>query len=214
MLEELRPSWLIVSEGFSKSQLLLAAKRVMDIVVSLFLTALTLPLMFAIAIAILLESGGPVLFRQERIGLGGRSFNILKFRSMRPAAENDKPSWTADGDPRITRLGRFLRKSRLDELPQLINILKGEMSLVGPRPEVPYFCELLEKQIPFFNQRHAVRPGLTGWAQVKYQYGASLEEAKTKFEFDLFYIQHLSLLLDAAIIFETVRVVVWGRGAK
>lgn len=214
MLEGLRPSWLIVSQGFSKSQLLMAAKRVTDVVVSLLLIAVTLPLMFAVALAIVLESGGPVLFRQERIGLGGRSFNILKFRSMRPAAEKDKPSWTADSDPRITRLGRFLRKFRLDELPQLINILRGEMSLVGPRPEVPYFCELLEKQIPFFNQRHTVRPGLTGWAQVKYQYGASLEEAKAKFEFDLFYIQNLSLLLDFAIIFETVRVVVWGRGAK
>lgn len=213
MLEELRPSWLIVSQGFSKSQLLLAGKRVSDIIVSLLLIAITLPLMFAIGLAILLEGGGQVLFRQERLGLGGRPFNILKFRSMRQGSEA-KPSWTVDGDPRITRLGRFLRKSRLDELPQLINILRGEMSLVGPRPEVPYFCELLEKQIPFFNQRHAMRPGLTGWAQVKYQYGASLEEAKIKFEFDLFYIQNLSLLLDAAIIFETVRVVIWGRGAK
>jgi sugar transferase (PEP-CTERM system associated) len=214
MLEQLRPSWLIVSEGFNKSRWLLAAKRVTDIVISLLLIAITLPLMLAVALAIVLESGAPVFFRQERVGLGGRTFNILKFRSMQQEEGKAKPSWTSDDDPRITRVGRLIRKSRLDELPQLINILRGEMSLVGPRPEVPYFCELLEKQIPFFNQRHAVRPGLTGWAQVKYQYGATLEEAKTKFEFDLFYIQNLSPLLDIAIIFETVRVVLWGRGAK
>ena len=214
MMEQLRPSWLILSDGFNKSRFLIAGKRAVDIAVSSILIALTLPLMLLIAIGILLESGGPVLFRQERIGLGGRTFQILKFRSMRQGSEKGRPRWTADGDPRITRLGGLLRKFRLDELPQLINILRGEMSLVGPRPEVPYFCELLEKEIPFFNQRHGVRPGLTGWAQVKYQYGATLEEAKTKFEFDLFYIKHLSLLLDLAIIFETAKVVLWGRGAK
>ena len=214
MLEQLRPSWLILSDGFNKSRLLLAAKRAIDIVVSSVLILLTLPLMMLISLAILLESGSPILFRQERIGLGGSTFQILKFRSMLQGSEKGRPRWTSDADPRITRLGRFLRKFRLDELPQLINILRGEMSLVGPRPEVPYFCELLEKEIPFFNQRHVVRPGLTGWAQVKYQYGATLEESKTKFEFDLFYIKHLSLLLDLAIIFETVKVVLWGRGAK
>jgi lipopolysaccharide/colanic/teichoic acid biosynthesis glycosyltransferase len=170
--------------------------------------------MLAMAVAIIVETGKPVLFRQERIGLGGRNFHILKFRSMRNGSHKGKPSWTADDDPRVTRVGRFMRKLRFDELPQLVNILRGEMSLVGPRPEVPYFCELLEKEIPFFNQRHVVRPGLTGWAQVKYQYGASLEEAKIKFEFDLFYIRHLSLLLDIAILVETARVVIWGRGAK
>lgn len=214
MLEQLRPSWLILGDGFNKSRFLLGGKRAIDLAVSLVLIALTFPLMLAVALAILIEDGRPVLFRQERTGLGGRTFNILKFRSMRQASDKAKPSWTTDNDPRITRVGKFIRKSRLDELPQLINILKGEMSLVGPRPEVPYFCDLLEKEIPFFNQRHVVRPGLTGWAQVKYQYGASLEEAKAKFEFDLFYIKHLSLLLDLAIIFETARVVLWGRGAK
>ena len=214
MLQHLRPSWLILSDGFNKSGLLLAGKRAIDIMVSTVLIALTLPLMLAIAVSILLESGSPILFRQERIGLGGRAFQILKFRSMRQGSEKGRPRWTADGDPRITRLGRLIRKFRLDELPQLLNILRGEMSLVGPRPEVPYFCELLEKEIPFFNQRHVVRPGLTGWAQVKYQYGATLEESKTKFEFDLFYIKHLSLFLDLAIIFETAKVVLWGRGAK
>jgi sugar transferase (PEP-CTERM system associated) len=214
MLEQLRPSWLIVGDGFNKSRFLLGGKRFIDIAVSSLLILLTFPLMLAVALAILIESGRPVFFQQERIGLGGRTFRILKFRSMRQTTDKAQPSWTSDNDPRITRVGRFIRRSRLDELPQLINILCGEMSLVGPRPEVPYFCGLLEKEIPFFNQRHVVRPGLTGWAQVKYQYGASLEEAKAKFEFDLFYIKHLSLLLDLAIIFETARVVLWGRGAK
>ena len=214
MLEQLRPSWLILSDGFGKSRLLLAGKRFIDLLVASILITLTFPLMVLVAIAILLESGRPVFFRQERIGLGGRTFQILKFRSMRQGSEKGRPRWTEDGDPRITRLGGFIRKFRLDELPQLFNILRGEMSLVGPRPEVPYFCELLEKEIPFFNQRHVVRPGLTGWAQVKYQYGATLEESRTKFEFDLFYIKHLSLLLDLAIIFETAKVVLWGRGAK
>jgi sugar transferase (PEP-CTERM system associated) len=214
MLEHLRPSWLILSDGFSKSRLILAGKRALDIVISSILITVTLPLVLMVALAILLDDGAPVLFRQERIGLGGRTFQILKFRSMRQGSEKGRPRWTADSDPRITSIGRFIRKFRLDELPQLINILRGEMSLVGPRPEVPYFCELLEKEIPFFNQRHVVRPGLTGWAQVKYQYGATLEEAKTKFEFDLFYIKHLSLMLDLAIIFETAKVVLWGRGSK
>ena len=214
MLEQLRPSWLILSEGFHKSRLSLAVKRAADILVSLILIVLGLPVMACIALAILIESGRPVLFRQERIGLGGQPFRILKFRSMRQGSENGTPSWTADGDPRITRVGQFIRKFRFDELPQLFNILRGQMSLIGPRPEVPYFCELLEREIPFFNQRHSVRPGLTGWAQVKYRYGATLEEAKVKFEYDLFYIKHLSFLLDIAILVETAKVVFLGRGAK
>jgi sugar transferase (PEP-CTERM system associated) len=214
MLEKLQPSWLILSDGFHKSRLLMAGKRAVDIAVSTVLITLSLPVMLITALAILFETGTPVLFRQERIGLGGRTFQMLKFRSMRQGSEKGAPQWTADGDPRITRVGNFIRKFRLDELPQLLNILRGEMSLVGPRPEVPYFCELLEKEIPYFIQRHSVRPGLTGWAQVKYQYGASLEEAKIKFEYDLFYIKHLSLLLDLSIIFETAKVVLLGRGSK
>ena len=214
MLEQLQPSWLILSDGFYKSRLLLSVKRAVDIMVSTVLILISLPVMLLTALAIFLESGTPVLFKQDRIGLGGRTFQMFKFRSMRQGSEQGTPKWTANGDPRITRVGGFIRKFRLDELPQLFNILRGEMSLVGPRPEVPYFCELLEREIPFFNQRHSVRPGLTGWAQVKYQYGASLEEAKIKFEFDLFYIKHLSLLLDFSIIFETVKVVLLGRGAK
>ena len=214
MLEQLQPSWLVLSDGFHKSNLVIAAKRAVDIAISSVLILITLPVMLLTALAILLESGRPVLFKQERIGLGGRSFQIFKFRSMRQGSEHGTPSWTSNRDPRITRTGSFIRKFRIDELPQLLNILRGEMSLVGPRPEVPYFCELLEREIPYFNQRHSVRPGLTGWAQVKYQYGASLEEARIKFEFDLFYIKHLSLLLDLSIIFETAKVVLLGRGAK
>lgn len=214
MMEYLRPSWPILSEGFSKARFLLAAKRAIDIVVSSILIALTLPIMVVVALAVLLEDGTPVLFRQDRIGLGGRTFQILKFRSMRQGLEQGRPRWTGNGDPRTTVVGRFIRKFRLDDLPQLINVLRGDMSVVGPCPEVPYFCELLEKEIPFFHQRHVVRPGLTGWAQVKYQYGTTLEEAKTKFEFDLFYIKHLSLVFDLAIILKTVKVVLWSRGAK
>lgn len=214
MLERLRPSWLILSDGFHKSLFLLAAKRTIDIVVSSALIILTAPLLLLTALAILIETGSPVLFRQERIGLGGRTFRILKFRSMRQGSGKGAPSWTADGDPRVTRIGNFIRKYRIDELPQLFNVLRGEMSLIGPRPEVPYFCELLEREIPFFNQRHCVRPGISGWAQVRYKYGASLEEARTKFEFDLFYIKHLSVLLDLTIIFETIKVVLLGKGAK
>ncbi|HMF90954.1 MAG TPA: TIGR03013 family XrtA/PEP-CTERM system glycosyltransferase [Candidatus Angelobacter sp.] len=214
MTEKLRPSTLILSDGFNKSRMLLAGKRAIDLVISFVLTVLTLPVMAVVALAILLEDGRPVFFRQTRIGLGGRTFQILKFRSMQHGSERGKPRWATDGDTRVTRVGRWIRKFRLDELPQFINILQGDMSLIGPRPEVPYFCELLEKEIPFFNQRHVVRPGLTGWAQVKYRYGASLEEAKTKFEFDLFYIKRLSLMLDLTIIFETAKVVFWGRGGR
>lgn len=214
MLEQLQPSWLVLSDGFHKSNLVIAAKRAIDIIVSSILILITSPVMLLTAVAILLESGGPVLFKQERVGLGGLPFQMFKFRSMRQGSENGTPSWTSNRDPRITKTGSFIRKLRIDELPQLLNILRGEMSLVGPRPEVPYFCELLEREIPYFNQRHSVRPGLTGWAQVKYQYSASLEEAKIKFEFDLFYIKHLSLLLDLSIIFETAKVVLLGRGAK
>jgi len=214
LLEHLSPSWLILSEGFHKSTLLLAAKRTIDVLVSLFALLLTLPVMALAALAIWMETGSPILFRQKRTGMGGREFEILKFRSMHQNAEASGPSWAARDDHRVTRVGRFIRKCRLDELPQILNVLRGEMSLVGPRPERPYFCRLLEENIPFFALRHSLRPGITGWAQIKYQYGASIEEAKTKLEYDLFYIKHLSLLLDFAILFETAKVILYGRGAK
>lgn len=214
LLENLSPSWLILSEGFRKSPIVLAAKRVSDFAIAAAVLVVTLPIMLLVALAIWLESGRPVLFRQERVGLHGRSFEILKLRSMRQNAEENGPSWAAHDDDRVTRVGRFIRKVRLDELPQIWNVLRGEMSLVGPRPERPFFCGLLEENIPLFVLRHSVRPGITGWAQIKYQYGSSIEEAKTKLEYDFFYIKHLSLMLDLAVILETVKVVFSGRGAK
>ena len=214
LLERLSPSWLILSEGFRKSAAVMIMKRAGDIVISLLAVILTLPLMGVIALAIWIESGRPVLFRQKRVGLWGRHFDILKFRSMRHDAEANGPCWAVEGDTRITRVGRFIRRYRLDELPQFFNVLRGEMSLVGPRPERPHFCSLLEHEIPFFSERHSVRPGITGWAQIKYQYGSSAQQAKEKLQLDLFYIKHLSILLDAAIMLETFKVIILGRGAK
>jgi sugar transferase (PEP-CTERM system associated) len=214
MLEQLQLSWLILSNGFHKSPFLLAAKRAVDIAASCLLLILAVPFMLIVSLAIFLETGRPIFFRQERVGLGGRIFHILKYRSMYQRSSQNTPQWTSEADPRITPVGKIIRKFRLDELPQLWNILCGEMSLIGPRPEVPYFCNLLSTDIPYFEQRHSVRPGLTGWAQVKYQYGATIEEARAKFEFDLFYIKNLSLLLDLTILFETAKVVLSGKGAK
>lgn len=213
-LEHLSPSWLILSEGFRKPNMLLAAKRGIDIGAALLGLILMSPFILLVALSIWLETGKPILFRQERTGLRGRPFQMLKFRSMVHNAEENGPSWAVQNDHRITRVGRFIRTARLDELPQLFNVLRGEMSLVGPRPERPVFCQMLEENIPLYGQRHSVRPGITGWAQIKYQYGASIEEAKTKLEYDLFYIKHLSVLLDVAILFETAKVMLYGRGAK
>ena len=214
MLENLSPSWLILSDGFRKPAWLLLAKRVTDLVACFVALLVLWPLFGLAAIAIFLESGRPILFRQERTGMKGRSFEILKFRSMRQDAEENGPVWASEGDRRITRVGRFIRKYRIDELPQLLNVLRGDMSIVGPRPERPFFCELLAEKIPFYDLRHYMRPGITGWAQVKYQYSASVEETKAKLEHDLFYVKHFSLILDLAIIFETVKVMLNGHGAK
>ena len=213
-LEHLSPSWLILSDGFKKSTAVLAAKRAMDILVSSMILLLVSPLLPLIAIAIYLESGLPIFFRQARVGYRGRDFQLLKFRSMVQDAEKNGPQWAVQQDSRVTRFGRFLRKTRLDEIPQLLNVFRGEMSLVGPRPERAVFCEMLSEKIPFFNLRHSVRPGLTGWAQVKFRYGANLEDARGKLEFDLFYLKNLSLFVDLAILFETAKVVVLGRGAQ
>ena len=213
-LDELSPSWLILSDGFRKSPILLFAKRTMDILVSSIVLLLIWPLMAVIAAAIWMESGSPILFRQSRVGLGGKPFEMLKFRSMIQDAESGGARWATEDDKRITRLGRVLRTYRLDELPQFINVLLGHMSLVGPRPERPVFCSMLEEKIHFFRLRHTLRPGITGWAQVKYRYGASVSDARRKLELDLFYIKHLSLPLDLAIIFETSKVILLGRGAS
>jgi sugar transferase (PEP-CTERM system associated) len=214
MLENLWPSWLILSKGFRKPAWMRFQKRALDITVSVIVLALLWPILLLVALAILLETGRPVLFRQERVGMKGVPFQILKFRSMYQNAEANGPVWAASADNRITKLGRLLRKYRLDELPQLFNVLRGEMSLVGPRPERPVFCNMLAEQIPYYTLRHSIRPGITGWAQVRYQYSASVEETKTKLEFDIFYVKHLSMLLDFAILFETAKVMIYGHGSK
>ena len=212
LLANLAPSWLFLSSGFRKSRSLLAVKRGIDIVVSLLGIILGLPLMGVTALAIWLETGFPILFRQERVGLGQRPFTILKFRSMSQDAEAGGPSWALKNDPRVTRVGQLLRKFRLDELPQLFNVLRGEMSLVGPRPEQTQLCAMLDERIPMYWRRHSARPGITGWAQVNFPYGESDEDAIEKLKYDLYYIRHYSLKLDAMIILKTVHTMLFGKG--
>ncbi len=209
-----RHGWLVFAHGFDllHNPLGLRIKRLLDMLLALALLLVTLPLMLIVAILIKLESRGPVVFRQARTGLGGREFEVLKFRSMTHDAERDGPQWTQRSDPRITRLGRLMRLLHIDELPQLFNVLKGEMSFIGPRPERPVFNATLEKEIPLYNLRHLVRPGITGWAQVMYPYGASVEDAREKLQYDLFYIKNYSVLLDIGIVFKTLRVVLLGEG--
>jgi exopolysaccharide biosynthesis polyprenyl glycosylphosphotransferase len=190
-------------------------KRAGDLVIACALIVFTLPLMAIVAIAIKCDSSGPVFYRQERVGRGSRRFTLLKFRSMVQDAERDgQPVWAREHDPRITAVGRFIRKMRIDELPQLFNVLRGEMSMVGPRPERPYFVDQLSQTIPRFAERHNVRPGITGWAQINYPYGASIEDARNKLTYDLHYTKHRSLLLDLRILVSTVRVVVFQQGAR
>jgi exopolysaccharide biosynthesis polyprenyl glycosylphosphotransferase len=187
----------------------------LDLSLSIIGCILASPLMLLTAIAIKLDSAGPVLYSQERVGENGRAFRIFKFRSMRNDAEQTgKPIWAADRDPRITRVGRVIRLTRLDELPQLWNVMRGDMSFVGPRPERPFFVDQLARDIPFYMQRHAVKPGITGWAQVKYRYGASIEDAMEKLRYDLYYIKHLSIVFDLTIVLDTVKVILFGKGAK
>jgi sugar transferase (PEP-CTERM system associated) len=214
-VENLRPSWLIFSDGFKKTRLLTASKRLLDIVVSSVGLVLALPLMAIVVIAIRLTSTGPVLYHQNRVGQYGRVFTVHKFRSMRVDAEAATgPVWASkQGDPRVTPIGGLLRRTRLDELPQLWNVLRGEMSFVGPRPERPEFVAELSRQIPYYGQRHVVRPGITGWAQVCYTYGATTEDALQKLQYDLYYIKNLSIALDVFTILETVKTVVLRRGA-
>lgn len=214
-VENLRPSWLIFSSGFRKSRLLAASKRTLDIVASALLFVVTLPLMAIVALAVRLTSTGAVLYHQNRVGLQGTIFTVHKFRTMRENAEAlTGPVWASkSGDPRVTPIGRLLRRTRLDELPQLWNVIKGDMSFVGPRPERPEFVSELTNQIPYYGQRHTVRPGITGWAQVRYTYGASVEDALHKLQYDLFYIKNLSIALDLFIIFETIKTVLLRRGA-
>jgi sugar transferase (PEP-CTERM system associated) len=214
-VENLRPSWFIFSDGFRKSRFLGATKRAMDIVCAALGMLLALPLMAIAAVAIRLTSPGPILYHQQRVGKNGHVFTVHKFRSMRTDAEAESgPVWASKtGDTRVTPIGGLLRRSRLDEVPQLWNVLKGDMSFVGPRPERPEFVAQLTEQIPFYGQRHVVRPGITGWAQVRYTYGATTEDALQKLQYDLYYIKNLSIALDVFIIFETVKTVVLRRGA-
>ena len=213
LLDDLRPSWLIFSDGFRARRLTRAAKRVADVVLSLLGLTIAWPLMLLTALAVRLESEGPVLYAQERVGEHGRPFTLYKFRSMRADAERGTPVWARDRDDRVTRVGRFIRLTRLDELPQIWNVLRGDMSFVGPRPERPFFVEQLAAEIPFYKQRHAVKPGVTGWAQVKYRYGASIEDAREKLRYDLYYIKHMSVFFDLTIVFDTVKVILFGKGA-
>ena len=207
-VEDLRPSWLIFSEGFSSSRLRTITKRAFDITVAMVGLVLSAPLALLTAIAIKLESPGPVLFRQKRVGQGGKEFTIYKFRSMRTDAEKDgKPIWAQQNDPRVTRIGKIIRKTRLDEIPQMWNVLQGTMSFVGPRPERLFFVEKLRETIPFYDQRHVVKPGITGWAQVRFRYGADETDAVQKLRHDMFYIKHHSVLFDVRILIDTVRVV-------
>jgi sugar transferase (PEP-CTERM system associated) len=215
-LDAVSAGWLIFGDGFEQGWLRTVVKRLFDIASAAFLIVLTAPVMLGTAILILLESrGGPVLYWQDRVGLQGRMFNVVKFRSMCTDAEKDgKPRWAQAGDSRVTRVGRVIRKLRIDELPQLFSVLIGHMSLVGPRPERPYFVDKLTQEIPYYAVRQSVKPGVTGWAQVRYQYGASMKDSAEKLQYDLYYVKNHSLFLDLVVLFETVGVVLTGKGAQ
>jgi len=216
-IDLVNPGWLIFSTGFRTSSFRRFTKRLVDIVASATLLLVSWPIILLIALAIKLEDGisAPVLYRQCRVGRGHELFFVLKFRSMRIDAESDgKAVWAAEDDDRITRVGRFLRKYRLDELPQVFNVLRGQMSLVGPRPERPEFVDGLQESIPYYAERHSVHPGVTGWAQLRYSYGSTEEDAIEKLQYDLYYVKNQSLMLDILIILQTVEVVLWSRGSR
>ena len=214
-VEQLYPSWLIFAEGFRFSTSFNLMRRMLSSLMSLTLLLVVLPLLPFVILAIKLDSKGPVVYRQKRVGRAGHTFFCYKFRTMRQDAEADTgPTWAGDDDPRITRVGKSLRASRIDEIPQLWCVFKGDMAFVGPRPERPEFVEWLTKEIPYYGVRHAVRPGITGWAQVRYKYGNTVEDAKEKLQYDLFYIKNASLGLDILIMFQTIKIVLLGRGAQ
>ncbi|MDC0886741.1 TIGR03013 family PEP-CTERM/XrtA system glycosyltransferase [Altererythrobacter sp.] len=214
-LDTVNPSWLIFSDGFSAGRVFSSAtKRIFDIIASSLLLLLTLPVICLFAALVKIDSRGPAFFRQKRVGLYGETFNVLKLRSMRTDAEKDGAKWATENDPRITRLGKFIRKVRIDELPQTWAVLKGEMSFVGPRPEVPQFVADLEDKLPYYAERHMVKPGITGWAQINYPYGASIEDSRHKLEYDLYYAKNYTPFLDLLILLQTLRVVLWSEGAR
>lgn len=214
-VESLNPSWMIFSDGFQRGSVKDISKRLFDITASGLLLLLTLPVMLITALLIWLESGSSVLYRQERVGEYGRIFNVLKFRSMRQDAERDGvPQWAKKQDDRVTRVGRVIRLLRIDELPQVFNVFKGDMSFVGPRPERPYFVEDLTKKISYYPSRHTVKPGITGWAQIRYPYGATVEDAVQKLQYDLYYVKNHTLFLDLIILLQTAQAILFGKGAR
>ncbi|MFQ5790299.1 MAG: TIGR03013 family XrtA/PEP-CTERM system glycosyltransferase [Acidobacteriota bacterium] len=214
-VENLRPSWMIFSDGFHQASMTRTLKQGLDIGLAFLFLVLGLPLFVAIAVVIKLESRGPIFFRQERVGQAGKVFRLLKFRTMYEGAEGETgPVWATENDPRVTRIGRVLRRSRLDEFPQIVNVLKGDLSFVGPRPERPYFVAMLQQRIPYYLHRMTVKPGITGWAQIRYPYGSTVEDAMLKLEYDLYYVKNMSIFLDLLILVSTVQVVLFGRGAR
>ena len=208
------PDWTAALDRAPIGRLQALVNRTGDILISVGLLVFTMPLMIMVALMVRFDSPGPVLYKQERVGLGGVPFILLKFRSMRVNAEKAGPAWATQGDPRVTRVGAFMRRTRMDELPQLFNVLRGQMSFIGPRPERPHFVEQLSSVIPFYAERARVKPGLTGWAQVNFPYGASVEDARVKLSYDLYYVKHRSMLLDLAILFATVRVILFQEGSR
>ncbi len=214
-IDHIKASWLIFGEGFSQGLLRDVVKRVFDLFFGMLLLIVSLPVQLLAVLAIAIDSGMPILYRQERVGQGGRIFTIIKFRTMVDDAEKDgTPRWAQQGDSRITRVGRFLRFTRVDELPQLFNVLRGDMSFVGPRPERPFFVRHLLEDIPYYDLRHSVKPGITGWSQVRYPYGASVGDSMQKLQYDLYYVKNHSLFLDLLILVDTVQVVLLGKGAR
>jgi sugar transferase (PEP-CTERM system associated) len=214
-LDTLNPSWLIFSDGFSSGRAISSVlKRMFDMVASAILLLFALPVIAVFACLVKLDSKGPAFFRQMRVGIYGQPFELIKLRSMRSDAEKDGSKWAVKDDPRITRLGRFIRKLRIDELPQAWNVLCGQMSFVGPRPEVPAFVEDLEDKLPYYAERHMVKPGITGWAQINYPYGASIEDSRQKLEYDLYYAKNYTPFLDLLILLQTLRVILWHEGAR
>jgi sugar transferase (PEP-CTERM system associated) len=213
-LNMMRPSWLIFSGRGREARISGLVRSFVHRLVALIGAALSLPIVLLTAVLIKLDSRGPIFYRQERVGMNGKPFVLLKFRSMRVDAEQDGPVWASKHDDRTTRIGRIIRKIRVDEIPQFWNILRGEMNFVGPRPERPHFVAQLAEEIPYYEQRHLIPPGLTGWAQIKYPYGASIEDARQKLQYDLFYVKNQSLMLDAIVLFETVKIILFGRGAQ
>lgn len=215
LMDSFQPSWLVFGGGFDQSKLRRSIKRTFDLFASAILLIVAFPVMLITALCILIEDRMPILYRQERVGKNGEHFMVMKFRSMRKDAEvAGTPQWACENDPRTTRVGRIIRKLRIDELPQILNVLKGEMSFVGPRPERPYFVEQLSEKIPYYNVRHSIKPGITGWAQVRYRYGASVEDAKQKLQYDLYYVKNNTLFLDILILIDTIRVVLFGKGGR